>query len=134
MRKLLRFPWTDSGKLGVYLGLLNKIFAYKTIESFDETTAEEVAVVGYGRRLDNIWCWAEFRSLAKHSSKSIGVQQLILAVFLVKDIVNRVVCAAKLQLLQRHSQDSSLDQCFNWECQPVLSCYSRGIQYSSSGS
>jgi hypothetical protein len=68
VRKLLRFPWTDSGKLGVYLGLLNKIFAYKTIEYktieyFDGTTAEEIAVVRNGRRLDNIWGWAEFRSL-----------------------------------------------------------------------
>lgn len=67
MRKLLRFPWTDSGKFGVYLGLLYKVFAYKAVERFDETIAEEIAVVGYCFRLDNIWGGAEFRRLAEYT-------------------------------------------------------------------
>ncbi len=34
-------------------------------------------------------------------------------------LVDRVVCAAQLQLLQGQSQDSSLDQCFQWESKPA---------------
>jgi hypothetical protein len=131
VRKLLRFPWTNPGEPRVYLGLLDIVLTYKTVERFDETLAEEVAVLGYELWLDNVRSGAEFRGLAQHSFQSIGGKQLILAMFQIKDIVDCVVCAAKLQLLQRHSQDSSLDQCFHWEGKPVLFCYPAGIQYSS---
>ena len=114
--------------------LLDKVIAYKTVERFDETLAEEVAVLGYELWLDNVRSGAEFWGLTEHSSQSIGGKQLMLAMFQIKDIVDCVVCAAKLQLLQRHSQDSSLDQCFHWEGKPVLFCYPGGIQYSSSRS
>ena len=67
VRKLFGFPWTDSGELGVDLSLLDIFFAYKTIERFDETVAEEIAVLGHDLRLDDVWGGAEFRSLAEHS-------------------------------------------------------------------
>lgn len=67
VRKLFRFPWTDSSELGVNLSLLDIFFAHKTIERFDETVAEEIAVPGHDRWLDDVWGGTEFRSLAEHS-------------------------------------------------------------------
>ena len=79
--------------------MLDKVFAYETIKRFDETMTEEVAVVSHDLRFDIGWGGAEFWSLAQHSFQRDGGKQLILAMFLVKDIVDRVARAAKLQLL-----------------------------------
>jgi hypothetical protein len=59
-----------SSELGVKLSLLDIFFTCKLIGT-------------------------EFRSLAENSLQSIGGGQLILAVFRGKDIVERVVCAAR---------------------------------------
>ena len=48
----------------MYLGLLDIVLTYKTVERFDQTMAEEVAVLGYELWLDNVRSGAEFRGLA----------------------------------------------------------------------
>jgi hypothetical protein len=55
VRKLFRFTWTDSSELGLNLSLLDIFFAYKTIERFDETVAEEITVPGHELRPDDVW-------------------------------------------------------------------------------
>ena len=67
VRKLFGFPWDDSSEVGVNLSSLYKVFAYKTIERFDEPMAEEVAVICDCLGLDYIGGRAEFWSLAQDS-------------------------------------------------------------------
>ena len=104
VRKLLRFPWTNPGESRVYLGLLDIVSTNKTVERFDETMAEEVAVLCYELWLDSARGGSEFWGLAEHTSQSIGGKQLILAMFRIEDIVDCVACAAKTRPGNRDSE------------------------------
>lgn len=74
MWKLFWFPWDDSGESRVNFGSLDIVFAYKTIERFDESVAQDVAVAGNCLGLDHVWGRAELRSLAQHSLQLVGVE------------------------------------------------------------
>jgi hypothetical protein len=82
MRMLLRFPWSDSGKLEVNFRLLDLVFAY--------------------------------------SLQIVRGEQRVLGMLQVKDTVNRVAGAARLQLLQGHTHNSTLNKCFNRESRSSL--------------
>jgi hypothetical protein len=65
------------------------------------------------------WCLAwggvEFRSLAQQSFQLVRGEQLVLCVFLIKDVVDNVASASELQLLQGRSKKFALDQCIQRE-------------------
>ena len=122
MWKLFGFPWDDSSEVRVNLSSLYKVFAYKTIERLDESLAEEVTIACNCLGLNDVWGRAKFWSLAQHSFQLVRGEQHIFCMFLVKDIVDSVASASKLQLLQGHSEEFTLDQCIHGERYPVSAC------------
>ncbi len=130
VRKLFWFPWDDSGEFGVNFSSLDKVLAYKTIERLDESVAQYVTVACNCRGLDDAWGRAEFRSLAQHSFQLVRGEQRVLCMRLIKDVVDSVASASKLQLLQGHSKKFALDQCIQRERHPFLACNPCVVGYS----
>jgi hypothetical protein len=64
VRKLFGFPRDDTRSFRINFRLLDKVLAYKTVESFDDSVAKEVAIHGGVPWLDDAGSGAEFRSFA----------------------------------------------------------------------
>ena len=129
MRKLFGFPWDDTGEFGVNLSSLDKVLAYKTIERLDKSVAKEVAVGCNRPGFDLVRGGAKFWGLAQHSFQLVRDEQRVLCMFLVKDVVDSVASASKLQMLQGHAEKFALNQCFQRERHPVSACNPCIIQY-----
>ena len=65
-----------------------------------------------------------------YSFQLVGAEQRVLRMLLVKDRVDGVASASKLQLLQGHSEEFALDQCFKRERHPFSVCSPCLVQYS----
>ena len=91
--------WDNTGEFGVNLSSLDKVLAYKTIEHLDKSVAKEVAVGCNRPGFDLVRGGAKFWGLAQHSFQLVRDEQRVLCMFLVKDVVDSVVSASKLQML-----------------------------------
>ena len=129
VRKLFGFPRDNTGEFRVNLSSLDKVLANKTIERLDESVAKDVTVSCNSPWLDLVRGGAKFWGLAQHSFQLVRDEQRILCMFLVKDVVDSVASASKLQLLQGHAEKFALNQCFQGERHPVSACNPRIIQY-----
>jgi len=94
VRKLFRFPWDNSSEFGVNFSSLDKVLAHKTIERLDDSKAQDIAVARNCLGLDDMRSWAEFRSLAQHSSQLVRGEQGVLCMFLIKDVVDSIASAS----------------------------------------
>ncbi len=75
-------------------GSLDKVLAHKMIQRHDDSEAQDMAVARNCLGLDDMRSWAEFRSLAQHSSQLVIGEQGVLCLLLIQDIVDSVASAS----------------------------------------